>query len=95
MEVPELENLKQVIDEFYSIIISELKDHPKVINHYDFESRNLISLSEKNIGVIDFQDALIGPLGIDLASIFKDLYIKWTDNEISNWLDFMLKNLKS
>jgi len=88
LEVSELENLKQEVDEFYSIIISKLKDHPKVINHYDFESRNLISLSESNIGVIDFQDALIGPLGIDLASIFKDLYKKWTKKEIVDWLDF-------
>ena len=92
LEVTELGNLKEEIDEFYSIIISELKDHPKVINHYDFESRNLISLSEKKIGVIDFQDALIGPLGIDLASIFKDLYKKWTKEEILEWLDFYVEN---
>lgn len=92
LEVTELENLKEEIDEFYSTIISELKDHPKVINHYDFESRNLISLSEKKIGVIDFQDALIGPLGIDLASIFKDLYKKWTKEEILDWLDFYVEN---
>ena len=92
LEVPELKNLKEEIDEFYSIIISELKDHPKVINHYDFESRNLISLSEKKIGVIDFQDALIGPLGIDLASIFKDLYKKWSKEEIFDWLDFYVEN---
>jgi len=92
LEVPELESLKEEIDEFYSIIISELKDYPKVINHYDFESRNLMSLSDKKIGVIDFQDALIGPLGIDLASIFKDLYINWTDDKISNWLDFYVEN---
>ena len=92
LEVPELESLKEEIDEFYSIIISELRDYPHVINHYDFESRNLMSLSEEKIGVIDFQDALIGPLGIDLASIFKDLYIKWTDDEIINWLDFYVEN---
>jgi hypothetical protein len=92
LEVSELESLKEEIDEFYSIIISELKDHPQVINHYDFESRNLMSLSEEKVGVIDFQDALIGPLGIDLASIFKDLYIEWTDEEISNWLDFYVEN---
>ena len=92
LEVPELESLKEEIDEFYSIIISELRDYPQVINHYDFESRNLMSLSEEKIGVIDFQDALIGPLGIDLASIFKDLYIKWTDDEIINWLDFYVEN---
>ena len=92
LEVTELENLKEEIDEFYSVIISELKDNPKVINHYDFESRNLISLSEKKIGVIDFQDALIGPLGIDLASIFKDLYKKWTKEEILEWLDFYVEN---
>ena len=92
LNAPELQNLKKEIDEFYSIIISELKDHPQVISHYDFESRNLMSLSEEKIGVIDFQDALIGPLGIDLASIFKDLYIEWTDEEISNWLDFYVEN---
>ena len=91
LEVPNLESLKEEIDEFYSIIISELKDYPKVINHYDFESRNLMSLSDKKIGVIDFQDALIGPLGIDLASIFKDLYIDWTKEEIVNWLDFYVE----
>ena len=92
LNAPELQILKEEIDEFYSLIISELKDYPQVISHYDFESRNLMSLSEEKIGVIDFQDALIGPLGIDLASLFKDLYIKWTDEEISNWLDFYVEN---
>ena len=92
LNAPALQILKEEIDEFYSLIISELKDYPQVISHYDFESRNLMSLSEEKIGVIDFQDALIGPLGIDLASLFKDLYIKWTDEEISNWLDFYVEN---
>ena len=92
LEVPELEDLKDEIDEFYSILISELKDHPQVINHYDFETRNLMALSKEKIGVIDFQDALIGPLGIDLASLFKDLYREWTIEEITNWLDFYVEN---
>jgi aminoglycoside/choline kinase family phosphotransferase len=92
LNVPELQILKEEIEEFYSLIISELKEFPQVISHYDFESRNLISLSDEKIGVIDFQDALIGPLGIDLASLFKDLYIEWTDEEISNWLDFYVEN---
>ena len=91
LELPELESSKEEIHEFYSIIISEIRDYPQVINHYDFESRNLMSLSEEKIGVIDFQDALIGPLGIDLASIFKDLYIDWTKEEIVNWLDFYVE----
>ena len=92
LNAPALQILKEEIDEFYSLIISELKDYPQVISHYDFESRNLMSLSEEKIGVIDFHDALIGPLGIDLASLFKDLYIEWTDEEISNWLDFYVEN---
>lgn len=92
LEVSELKAFEEELDEFYSIIISELKDYPKVINHYDFESRNLMALSEAKIGVIDFQDALIGPLGIDLASIFKDLYKEWTKAEIIDWIDFYVKN---
>ena len=92
LEASELEALKEEIDEFYSILISELKNHPQVINHYDFESRNLMALPKEKIGVIDFQDALIGPLGIDLASLFKDLYREWTKEEISNWLDFYVEN---
>jgi len=39
LEVPELESSKEEIHEFYSIIISEIRDYPQVINHYDFESR--------------------------------------------------------
>ncbi len=51
-----------------------------------------MALPKEKIGVIDFQDALIGPLGIDLASLFKDLYREWTKEEISNWLDFYVEN---
>ena len=52
----------------------------------------LYRCQKKKIGVIDFQDALIGPLGIDLASIFKDLYKNWTKEEIVDWLDFYVEN---
>ncbi len=92
LEISELEGFKEEIDEFYQIVISDLKDHPKVINHYDFESRNLMSLSEKKLGVLDFQDALISPLGIDLASIFKDLYRQWTKEELDDWLNYYVNN---
>ena len=48
-------------------------------------------LNKNNPGVIDFQDAVIGPLTYDLVSLFKDCYIEWPRDKIENWLDDYLK----
>ena len=48
---------------------------------------------EKNPGVIDFQDAVVGPITYDLVSLLKDCYIKWTKNEIKGWFNFYLDEL--
>ena len=63
----------EILKESYEKISLNLLDQPKVICHFDYECRNLIFKDNKT-GVLDFQDALIGPIGLDLASLFKDLY---------------------
>ena len=62
------------------------------ISHYDFETRNLIYLESSKTGVLDFQDAMIAPYAIDLASITKDLYMEWSKSQIDEWLNYYLKN---
>lgn len=58
---------------------------PQTIIHRDFHSRNLMVLNDDSLGVIDFQDAMIGPRTYDLVSILKDCYISWDVTLQKNW----------
>ena len=69
----------------YDLVCNQLETQPKVVCHYDYECRNLIFTSTKKAGILDFQDALIGPIGLDLASLFKDLYYDWSEEKIHSW----------
>jgi aminoglycoside/choline kinase family phosphotransferase len=51
--------------------------------HRDYHSRNLMLLSNSDIGVIDFQDAVTGPFTYDLVSLLRDCYIRWPAGEVS------------
>ena len=67
-------------------LIELIEKQPKVIVHRDFHSRNLMFVEENNPGVIDFQDAVIGPCTYDLVSLIRDSYIKWPEDKIDQWL---------
>ena len=57
----------------------------QVFVHRDYHSRNLM-VTEPNPGVLDFQDAVFGPITYDLASLFKDAYIAWDEEVVIDWL---------
>ena len=59
---------------------------PRVYVHRDYHSRNLMRLEDRNPGILDFQDAVYGPVTYDLASLFKDAYIRWEEAETIDWL---------
>lgn len=50
---------------------------PRVFVHRDYHSRNLLRRAQDNPGIVDFQDAVYGPVSYDLVSLLKDCYIKW------------------
>ncbi|WP_295628830.1 phosphotransferase [uncultured Nitrosomonas sp.] len=56
----------------------------KVLVHRDYHSRNLM-VSTPNPGILDFQDAVHGPITYDLVSLFKDAYIHWDEDRILDW----------
>lgn len=74
-------------------LVNNALNQPQVFVHRDYHSRNLMLTRDKNPGVIDYQDAVHGPLSYDLVSLLKDCYIKWSKDEINNWIDFYLKQL--
>ena len=67
-------------------LIEEALMQPTVLVHRDYHSRNLMVLERDNPGIIDFQDALAGPCGYDLASLLKDCYIDWPRNRVEAWV---------
>ena len=79
----ETQNAK--LEQVFARILANNLAQPRVYVHRDYHSRNLM-LSEPNPGILDFQDAVYGPITYDLASLFKDAYIKWEEAEIIDWL---------
>lgn len=70
---------------FNSILTNNLAQ-PQVYVHRDWHSRNLMLTSAGNPGVLDFQDAVYGPITYDLASIYKDAYIRWDEERVLDWV---------
>ena len=60
---------------------------PEVLVHRDYHSRNLLVRPEGNPGIVDFQDAVRGPVSYDLVSLLKDCYIVWPRTRLLAWLD--------
>ena len=73
------------LERTFQKILSNNLAQPCVYVHRDYHSRNLM-VSQPNPGVLDFQDAVYGPITYDLASLFKDAYIKWEEEEVMDWI---------
>jgi len=72
------------LDQFFKLIAKKASLQPQVFVHRDFHSRNLMFLADPklNPGILDFQDALIGPITYDLVSLLKDAYVEWDEEFI-------------
>ena len=87
------ENQKVSLNLIFKILIKNAEEQPQVFVHRDYHSRNLMITDNNNPGVIDYQDAVIGPVTYDLVSLFKDCYIQWPEEKIEHWLDLYLARL--
>jgi N-acetylmuramate 1-kinase len=76
----------QLLASTFEWLALEALGQPQVFVHRDYHSRNLMITSARSPGVIDFQDALRGPVGYDLASILKDCYVQWPRAQVESWL---------
>jgi hypothetical protein len=84
-------NQKSDFETILTLLIGNAVEQPQVFVHRDYHSRNLMLVNKDNPGVIDYQDAVIGPVTYDLVSLFKDCYIEWPRNKVENWLDVYLQ----
>jgi hypothetical protein len=67
------------------LLIENALAQPKVFVHRDFHSRNLMVTETDGPGILDFQDAVEGPLTYDLVSLLKDCYIRWPAGQVQSW----------
>lgn len=78
-----------IINQCLSNIVTKVLEQPQVFVHRDYHSRNLMITDIDNPGVIDYQDAMLGPVTYDLVSLLRDCYIQWPTNQVEAWvLDF-------
>ena len=68
------------------VLIKSALSQPKALVHRDFHSRNLMVLNNADLAVIDFQDAVVGPITYDPVSLLKDCYIHWPRDRQLAWL---------
>ena len=81
----EKHSLETVFERILAVNLAE----PKVFVHRDYHSRNLMRISQPgagNPGIIDFQDAVYGPISYDMVSLLKDAYIEWDEDLALDWL---------
>jgi aminoglycoside/choline kinase family phosphotransferase len=74
-----------LIDNAFSVLVASACEQTKVTVHRDFHSRNLVYGAGGVPGIIDFQDAVIGPVTYDLVSLLKDCYISWPRENVQRW----------
>jgi len=74
-----------LLDHSFNELAESALAQPQVPVHRDFHTRNLMVLANGELGVLDFQDAVQGPITYDLVSLLRDCYIVWPDSEVDLW----------
>jgi aminoglycoside/choline kinase family phosphotransferase len=74
------------LDGVFEAITANVLAQQQVFMHRDFHSRNLMFMDQDNPGVLDFQDAVYGPVTYDLGSLLRDAYIQWDEEIVLDWV---------
>jgi N-acetylmuramate 1-kinase len=76
---------RAMLDRTFRALEAGALEQPRVCVHRDYHSRNLMVSAPPNPGILDFQDAVIGPVTYDLVSLLKDCYVAWPRARVEDW----------
>lgn len=79
------ERARLELTQAFDLLIEQALAQPVVCVHRDYHSRNLMVLAQGNPGILDFQDAVMGPITYDLVSLLRDCYIRWPQSQVETW----------
>jgi hypothetical protein len=74
----------RVLEQAYALILANNLAQPRVFVHRDYMPRNLM-VAEPSPGILDFQDAVVGPITYDVASLFRDAFVSWDEARVLDW----------
>jgi N-acetylmuramate 1-kinase len=77
---------RSMLTQLFESLAQAAASQPAVFVHRDYHSRNLLVTARDNPGILDFQDAVWGPVTYDLASLLKDCYIAWPQTRVRAWV---------
>jgi len=80
---------EQMLDQTFAWLADSALEQPRVFVHRDYHSRNLMMASDDaslSPGILDFQDAVYGPVTYDLVSLLRDCYIDWPREQVEEWV---------
>jgi len=75
---------QETLEGVQRLLLQNILAQPKVFVHRDYMPRNLMVCAD-NPGVLDFQDAVVGPISYDVASLFRDAFISWEEERVLDW----------
>jgi aminoglycoside/choline kinase family phosphotransferase len=75
---------KETLEKIFQALVRSALAQPTVYVHRDYMPRNLM-VCEPNPGVLDFQDAVLGPIAYDVVSLFRDAFISWEEEQVLDW----------
>jgi aminoglycoside/choline kinase family phosphotransferase len=76
---------EEMLDGAFRWLADAALSQPQVFVHRDYHSRNLLRTQDNNPGILDFQDAVLGPVTYDLVSLLRDCYVRWEPARIGDW----------
>ena len=78
---------RQMLDDTFERLVGNALEQPQVLVHRDYHSRNLLLCAHRSPGVIDYQDAVLGPVTYDLVSLLRDCYVAWPQERVDAWMN--------
>jgi len=84
-------SLPAALEPAFTALVARSSEQPQCCVHRDYHCRNLLYGTDGRFGIVDFQDALIGPASYDLASLLRDCYHTFDEATVARWRDYFLE----
>ena len=78
------EGQQRTLEKVFALLVKSALAQPAVYVHRDYMPRNLM-VCDPNPGVLDFQDAVLGPISYDAVSLMRDAFVSWDDEQVLDW----------